>query len=227
MRGEHWKLVSTNGPVQGSSPHARGARDPAGTDLHARGIIPACAGSTVRRRVRRSRGRDHPRMRGEHCQWFAGTSEGPGSSPHARGARPCPTSPTTSGTDHPRMRGEHRSDVTYSRALAGSSPHARGARDHERAGLADVGIIPACAGSTLPDQPFCRARGRSSFTFVTIHFVPRRFRPVGARGAPPSGTCSRCSSRVAAVGARTTGRPAAASTARRRSRWAASRGDGP
>ena len=71
---------------RGSSPHARGA--PIG--LHAvdeaRGIIPACAGSTPARRGAWRRPWDHPRMRGEHSFVMGGVFCWPGSSPHARGA---------------------------------------------------------------------------------------------------------------------------------------------
>ena len=115
--------------VMGSSPHARGARPTTAKSarswrdhprmrgehqvqllahLHVVGIIPACAGSTMSMSVRRV------------CI--------EGSSPHARGARPSPSSSASTPRDHPRMRGEH---------LPG--PHPAG---HAR------GIIPACAGST-------------------------------------------------------------------------------
>ena len=108
-------------------------------------------------------------MRGEHMtNDFGFGTGGGGSSPHARGARetaalrsgnvgiiPACAGSTyrygravQSGADHPRMRGEH-----YSRTLGpsfhpGSSPHARGALLHFCVRCGDLGIIPACAGST-------------------------------------------------------------------------------
>ena len=136
------------------------------------GIIPACAGSTALEivaeirdygssphargapRPRTSRAtspRDHPRMRGEHPEvprHPAGAGGGiipacagstcsvvtvcfitEGSSPHARGAQASERQHTEDARDHPRMRGEHRPVI--------------------QAVLPAVGIIPACAGSTV------------------------------------------------------------------------------
>ena len=127
MRGEHTRCVCSRPRAAGSSPHARGALYHEDLERLARGIIPACAGST-RWRLRWNAGcKDHPRMRGEHL-WTRRMSEpGEGSSPHARGA-PYPYEPpyanpgiipacagsTMCGKalqstcwDHPRMRGEH------------------------------------------------------------------------------------------------------------------------
>ena len=110
-------------------------------------------------------------MRGEHVRAAVIAAVNAGSSPHARGARlgSCPLSaslriiPACAGStitarslanfagDHPRMRGEH---ADMSRPLAvsrGSSPHARGAPAAFDAAARQVGIIPACAGSTLCD----------------------------------------------------------------------------
>ena len=127
MRGEH--STGCGDPVQarGSSPHARGALLGVDGLGAARGIIPACAGSTSRRRWPRRCSGDHPRMRGEHAQ-------GPGG--HLRVG------------DHPRMRGEHRLAATASTAPSGSSPHARGALVCVLTSGFPRRIIPACAGST-------------------------------------------------------------------------------
>ena len=66
MRGEHYPALSRMCRETGSSPHARGAQY-AGTVYYDRyRIIPACAGSTVLRKVSRDVSEDHPRMRGEH-----------------------------------------------------------------------------------------------------------------------------------------------------------------
>ena len=155
----------------GSSPHARGARSRTA-------CRPCCS-------------RDHPRMRGEHLTEdeaaelaeriipaCAGSTINPltlvlfspGSSPHARGARPSRLRSCPACQDHPRMRGEHSFCAIVSSSSAGSSPHARGAlaahsrscssrRDHPRmrgehrgagrGGPGRGGIIPACAGSTV------------------------------------------------------------------------------
>ena len=123
---------------EGSSPHARGARNgrsswscPSGDHPRMRGehvrggaartprhgIIPACAGSTT-----------------PVCAMIASTA---GSSPHARGALKPVVTLMAAWRDHPRMRGEH------------GAPH-------ERLGLL-AGIIPACAGSTLQNVWWYRA----------------------------------------------------------------------
>ena len=152
----------------GSSPHARGALLRLLNPRVAGGIIPACAGSTRRRRCRAPWPWDHPRMRGEHDRGTLMTSGGSGSSPHARGARvprrrgirargiipACAGSTaanwsrTRCGRDHPRMRGEHRIAADTPQLFVGSSPHARGAPDLAHRPHARLGIIPACAGST-------------------------------------------------------------------------------
>ena len=75
VRGEHASTHSA-GPVSGgSSPRARGAPTAVGTALVETGIIPACAGSTGCLQAARIKGRDHPRVRGEHlatCHMSAG-----------------------------------------------------------------------------------------------------------------------------------------------------------
>ena len=92
-----------------------------------------------------------------------------GSSPHARGAPHRPKQrvpvrgiiPACAGSthrgkagnwhqwDHPRMRGEHADKVDQQVVDMGSSPHARGALYDLRYELVQLGIIPACAGSTF------------------------------------------------------------------------------
>ncbi len=66
MRGEHsCEYVNAN-TTQGSSPLARGTRRRRSLRLQRLGIIPACAGNTAGMASCPRRGRDHPRMRGEH-----------------------------------------------------------------------------------------------------------------------------------------------------------------
>ena len=133
-----------------------------------RGIIPACAGSTLVSTATVVESGDHPRMCGEHVRKRTNTPIIPGSSPHVRGApansilfRPthgiipacAGSTPTVRGWsrlrwDHPRMCGEHLSTVLKNSENEGSSPHVRGAPNvRPLAGKGD-GIIPACAGST-------------------------------------------------------------------------------
>ena len=146
MRGEHCRELVSYTMWQGSSPHARGARPARHGDRDWPGIIPACAGST---RLRVLQQGDHPRMRGEH-QWHYTLPFGTqGSSPHARGARARPARRTTCPRDHPRMRGEHRLACSMPIERQGSSPHARGALRDADGNRVNLGIIPACAGSTI------------------------------------------------------------------------------
>ena len=92
-----------------------------------------------------------------------------GSSPHVRGAltnevwKPlvdgiipaCAGSTTAWSTcsmltgDHPRMCGEHKVFSPVLNGVKGSSPHVRGALERVVDGAHGVGIIPACAGSTV------------------------------------------------------------------------------
>ena len=148
-----WSVRTTAGT--GSSPHARGApahrsrpyRPPVGSSPHARGALSAP-------RTRCPPARDHPRMRGEHHRggrlgtpvpgiipacagstipWTLSLMKSQGSSPHARGALATHLLSGAQGRDHPRMRGEH---VRLYDAVADS-----------------LGIIPACAGSTVFQLP--------------------------------------------------------------------------
>ena len=134
MRGEH--VDGERYPIRtgGSSPHARGALGNASRAGSEFGIIPACAGSTGKRERRMGRGRDHPRMRGEHLPLQNKSSYSSGSSPHARGALlQLPLVELNPGII-PACAGSTRGDGV--------------ARRH------GVGIIPACAGSTLAPSSY-------------------------------------------------------------------------
>ena len=168
VRGEHLKAGMTGLAAEGSSPRARGAlrwRRAWGVPL---GIIPACAGSTIREGIVRLHHVDHPRVRGEHPAVDPAASLAWGSSPRARGAR-CATRaargrpgiiPACAGStprcrsriagtrDHPRVRGEHAAARPKILGALGSSPRARGAQPPREKDRHRVGIIPACAGST-------------------------------------------------------------------------------
>ena len=50
---------------------------------------------------------------------------------------------------HPRMRGEHAASRRCQALPAGSSPHARGAPAIALIYRFKLGVIPACAGSTI------------------------------------------------------------------------------
>ena len=113
---------------------------------------------------------DHPRIRGEHCDYSVLHVAEIGSSPHTRGApagardhRPgSRIIPAYAGStvgrrrccsgiwDHPRIRGEHRVRLQSLRRHGGSSPHTRGALRVHLVRDGDDRIIPAYAGSTSP-----------------------------------------------------------------------------
>ena len=155
MRREHTPQGVFGKCFLGSSPHARGALQPA-LRVHAvGGIIPACAGSTPhRRRPGRAGGSsphargDHPHMRGEYRPHCAPWRRSIGSSPHARGAQGGSSNRPPFFGDHPRMRGEHPSVLISCRPVPGSSPHARGALFRIARAGSSRRITPACAGST-------------------------------------------------------------------------------
>ena len=147
IRGEHFAIARFAATHQGSSPHTRGARQPAGDGHKIPRIIPAYAGSTSSYPTCELPRTDHPRIRGEHASPAPPPDGGPGSSPHTRGAPssshtfvphsgiiPAYAGSTASrkrgkpeSSDHPRIRGEHLSGLYTGDGQFGSSPHTRGA----------------------------------------------------------------------------------------------------
>ena len=86
MCGEHLMDALSSIAGTGSSPHVRGARRVApGVDAGS-GIIPACAGSTLKLTMSVVVIADHPRMCGEHLVLMGLDILLGGSSPHVRGA---------------------------------------------------------------------------------------------------------------------------------------------
>ena len=168
MCGEHRVGLECVFLEEGSSPHVRGALRLFRFPLDLTGIIPACAGSTIRLAGRSMCSRDHPRMCGEHQRGVRDPRTALGSSPHVRGARlerdenpsgsgiipACAGSTDRVGAagslvgDHPRMCGEHITPNPFANAVLGSSPHVRGALIQGIVLHCPLGIIPACAGST-------------------------------------------------------------------------------
>ena len=148
MCGEHPFSASMLEGVPGSSPHVRGALVCKLQNLLVLGIIPACAGSTLRlvRGGRRGRG-SSPHVRGAPSppeQLRAGD----GIIPACAGStwRGCRSGPSRG--DHPRMCGEHGKNGRLACYDKGSSPHVRGALYPRVRPVHPRGIIPACAGST-------------------------------------------------------------------------------
>ena len=146
MCGEHHSKVGRHPVNAGSSPHVRGTLQGRAIELHARGIIPACAGNTPTEMGTAERRRDLPRMCGEHARRAFRPAASSGSSPHVRGTHAnLPSAfevagiiPACAGNtirkhkillspwDHPRMCGEHLDNLEKLVKDAGSSPHVRG-----------------------------------------------------------------------------------------------------
>ena len=166
--GEHSRRARTAAAWAGSSPRMRGA--PALLKSHgfAGGIIPAYAGSTHAPTPWTHRGRDHPRVCGEHLVRGRLVCVRQGSSPRMRGALAREVAaydrlgiiPAYAGStllarrvephrqDHPRVCGEHWiSELGISKST-GSSPRMRGARSSGSRVRLPLRIIPAYAGST-------------------------------------------------------------------------------
>ena len=80
----HWEVISAS---LGSSPLARGLREPRSVLLRGFRIIPARAGFTWWRWWCYCRGQDHPRSRGVYVEPRTEKVRGTGSSPLARGLR--------------------------------------------------------------------------------------------------------------------------------------------
>ena len=179
MCGEHFNAVRSATSPQGSSPHVRGTLGHRVDRVPQLGIIPACAGNTIRFCGFRLCFRDHPRMCGEHMKTHDAEGYQAGSSPHVRGTlydvRPWLARlgiiPACAGNtfvafefegryrDHPRMCGEHRLMPAEVTASTGSSPHVRGTRLVAWCDARLVGIIPACAGNTMPCRRIVGFRG--------------------------------------------------------------------
>ena len=171
--GEHSRS-SKNPPMpQGSSPRVRGTPPQVGNLRNVQGIIPACAGNTMRRKSARPMMSDHPRVCGEHNRRRSCFCPLSGSSPRVRGTLiepeylasldgiiPACAGNTLHGVrfgllykDHPRVCGEHASLDVDGLSAVGSSPRVRGTPISDNGTVDDSGIIPACAGNTAS----CRA----------------------------------------------------------------------
>ena len=147
MCGEHRNIIACICVSLGSSPHVRGAQKHCRHRRGVPGIIPACAGSTIRFYPECGGNGDHPRMCGEHSLSINHAGTPVGSSPHVRGAPLRKRGavgirriiPACAGStcwwrcccpcwwDHPRMCGEHAVDGVLVGGEEGSSPHVRGA----------------------------------------------------------------------------------------------------
>ena len=94
-------------------------------------------------------------MCGEQALIFDGSIFAAGSSPRVRGTALNCTANTGSLWDHPRVCGEQCLDLAQALNNTGSSPRVRGTACSFKTVSLNIGIIPACAGNSLPN---CFAR---------------------------------------------------------------------
>ena len=130
----------------GSSPRVRGTDENGNVVGDVIGIIPACAGNSVKCRGHTQASTDHPRVCGEQYVFYTHTAYVLGSSPRVRGTAVITVSifilpriiPACAGNrhtkrsriskarDHPRVCGEQPSMILDIAAGMGSSPRVRG-----------------------------------------------------------------------------------------------------
>ncbi len=149
IRGEHYLQEAPVFTDVGSSPHSRGAPNLLVRKGALMRIIPAFAGSTLDGQHHRHVLPDHPRIRGEHCNYTALPGTLLGSSPHSRGALVHGQADDGARRIIPAFAGSTSAQFTGLWHRRGSSPHSRGAPAHLRVGRRGRGIIPAFAGSTM------------------------------------------------------------------------------
>ncbi|STD38242.1 Domain of uncharacterised function (DUF2825) [Corynebacterium striatum] len=156
----------------GSSPLTRGGRHLRQAPWLHRGLIPAYAGRTPEFSHSTVRGGAHPRLRGADRSPAACTLSTSGSSPLTRGGRnPRMAKKTAMGLipayagrtrqrspeynllgAHPRLRGADFRASSLVRNPRGSSPLTRGGHLDPLSGNRRVGLIPAYAGRTSPQN---------------------------------------------------------------------------
>ena len=152
----------------GSSPRVRGKPCSLAPVTLEGGLIPACAGKTLRCWLVTVGCRAHPRVCGENAPTVSPAIKSPGSSPRVRGKRGCRVQkacvwgliPACAGktsaglraasatTAHPRVCGENTYKARESYIAPGSSPRVRGKRFRPCPCSNERGLIPACAGKT-------------------------------------------------------------------------------
>ena len=132
------------------------------------GLIPACAGKTLKVGLKKGNSGAHPRVCGENLTAKRVSALSIGSSPRVRGKlfsnrvckALCRLIPACAGktcslqmwqiacSAHPRVCGENVSNTRSACASSGSSPRVRGKRPPASRVHARPGLIPACAGKT-------------------------------------------------------------------------------
>ena len=168
--GENNQLIMSFYIPEGSSPRVRGKLGgQAGVDVRLR-LIPACAGKTGTASQQQRHQQAHPRVCGENPPRTPRPEASAGSSPRVRGKpsawyspllrvglipacagkTPAPDTTTHPHPAHPRVCGENLSRPIVWIAGFGSSPRVRGKLVRAQRAQRHRGLIPACAGKTLP-----------------------------------------------------------------------------
>ena len=152
--GENAMVCPISTSNRGSSPRVRGKRLGQEHVAGGEGLIPACAGKTLRSGRRLWPVWAHPRVCGENH----------GGGVRGRGVRrliPACAGKTRGGAHllqpgpaHPRVCGENWMSLQASSEMPGSSPRVRGKPPQLCLRVAIGGLIPACAGKT---QACCRS----------------------------------------------------------------------
>ena len=197
-RGENSNASRACPREEGSSPLTRGKLQTRLARPADRGLIPAHAGKTRRRRSQSMAIRAHPRSRGENCPRSSFASTRVGSSPLTRGKPAGPPRPaskpglipahagkTVHEEDtmhfiraHPRSRGENNKGGDGTGTSPGSSPLTRGKHFLTCAFIAQIGQI-------LESLELCASSESYSLSDAYATGAPRdRVRSIGL--APPS-----------------------------------------
>ncbi len=152
----------------GSPPRVRGLLAVLQRIMRLIGITPACAGTTETLFNRAAGPGDHPRVCGDYVGVPGFTVPPAGSPPRVRGLlddqpvgpRHAGITPACAGTtrrrnsefpasrDHPRVCGDYGAPGVTTPRRAGSPPRVRGLRTRPGRNSRDMGITPACAGTT-------------------------------------------------------------------------------
>ena len=195
-RGVYLDVAADEVAGGGSSPLARGLRQPALVRAPRCRIIPARAGFTRGQFPLEAGAGDHPRSRGVYLRTMDTDPDFDGSSPLARGLQRvvhdprsgvriiparagftiCGVRMAARGGDHPRSRGVYARRRARCDLREGSSPLARGLLVVERLVFALPRIIPARAGFTLsapPGSQCPRDHPRSRGVYPRSHWSSR------------------------------------------------------
>ena len=132
---------------EGSSPRVRGTAASLSQLHHCLGIIPACAGNSVRLTINNKAFWDHPRVCGEQTIKKDSISTFLGSSPRVRGTVFLVILILHIRGIIPACAGNSKCVEIVETKPAGSSPRVRGTAAREEKDFPRTGIIPACAGN--------------------------------------------------------------------------------